>query len=354
MRSLGCHAALYLLLLAPWQLLAATQCGAFSHDGSFANAVIGQDLQLTVTSPSNSEKSYTLSSKEARICRISFSEDDQFVAVSLVSPKPSTSVVSVALLNRKSGSWVGNKPVQPSYSQFPGGFVGSTHTVATAFLSGIWELGSSLRFQVFTINAENGQLGKSILRPLNGPPTSLFPTSFDTTHNRLWNRLPDTACGLHGISVLDANWAFDIPTNLLPGCTNPTAIEFPSVNDVVIASQNQESIRVWHFDLAAKKADTLDLPADGTRAVQLMEPSAHSTDGAVVAFAVKVLTKDRFGGLHPGSYSVALVSAGSSSPIKLYDLNLAAVSQLAVHHHDGRVTIEANDGNHWVRFSDVR
>ena len=287
MRFVGCWAALFLLLIVPGKLVASTQCGAFSHSGAFASARIeGKNLQLTIAAPSAPEKNYTLVGGEAQICRISFSSDDQLLAVSLVSPKPSTSEVSVALLNLQTGSWVSEKPVQPSYSQFPGGFVGDTHTVATAFLSGIWERGSSLRFQVFTIEADKGQVGKSVLRPLDGPPTSLFPTSFDTAHNRLWNRVPDSACGLHGISVLDDRSSFNIPSTALPGCTNPGIIEFPNAEDVVIASQNQESIHVWRYNVASNKSDGLDLPANASRALQLMDVSAHSADGAIVALAV--------------------------------------------------------------------
>ena len=355
MRCVVCWAALLVLLIAPWKSFAATQCGAFSHDGNFATVKIqGKNLELNMASPGTRERTFSFVSGEAQLCRVSFSNDDQFLEVSLVRPRPSTSQIAVALMNVKSERWVNEKPIQPEYSQFPGGFVGDGHIVATAFLSGIWERGSSLRFQVFTIKGESGKLGDSILRPMDGPPTSLFPTSFDVANNRLWHRVPETACDLRGISVLDNRSAYDVSTSALPGCVNPALVEFPTANLVVLASQNQESIRLWRYSLEAKRADTLNVPLEPSRALQLLSLSAHSPDGRVVALAIKVLTKDRFGGLHPGSYAVALIDTESWALLAVHELKLTAFTQLAVDHHDGQVTVEANDGSHWVRFSDVR
>jgi len=346
------RAALFVFLLAPRFLFGSVECGAFSHGGDFAWAQVeNATVQLHFNRLGTGENTYTLHATAAKICKLSFSEDDRFLSVSMVKPKFFTDGIAVAIFKIDSGTWVGNKIFQPEYSQFEGGFLGSTHEMATAFLSGEWERGSSLRFQVFTIDADTGRNGEEVLRPLDAPVTSMFPNAFDPAHNRIWNRVPGSACALRYVSILGEKRSGKVSGDLVPNCTNPSVIDFPTSNLVIIGSQDQDSIRLWRIALDGEHSEHLELASDASRALELLDLSAHSPDGKLVAIAMKALPKDRFGGLHDGRYCVALVDVTAWKVFGIYDVKVSKIEQLAVDFRDGKAAIEVNDGQRWVASS---
>ena len=174
------------VLLFSGRAFSSVQCAAFSPGGIFATAQV-HDNRLTLSLPNLSgDHEMSLPVDPVRECKLSFSQDDKFVAVSLVKEKPAVNQVEVAIVSLANRSWVGNGAITPRFAQYPGGFVGTSHEVATFFVSGQLKQGASLALQVFTVDALSKQVRQAALRPLDANASALFANSFDSQHNRAW------------------------------------------------------------------------------------------------------------------------------------------------------------------------